>query len=265
MSLLDVNDLTLTVPTPHGDKQILNGVTFELDESETLALVGESGSGKSMTARSILRLLPRGSTIGGSVTFSGTELTRIEASGMRQIRRDKIGMIFQDPRAHIDPVRTVGDFLIEGLRLRGVGRSDARKAALAGLDAVRIPRASEQLKAFPHELSGGMLQRVMIASVVLAQPAVILADEPTTALDVTSQAEVLAILDELRREYGLAMVLITHDLDLAAAICHRTAVMSAGRIIEHGLSSQIQNAPQEEYTRRLVQDRPSLPPEVVNR
>lgn len=263
MSLLDVRGLTLTVPTPAEHKELLHDVSLSVDEAETLALVGESGSGKSLTVRSILQLLPRGSRIDGSITFAGVELTQLTPAELRKVRRDKIGMIFQDPRAHINPVRTVGDFLTEGAMLHGLSRRDARAAALDGLDAVRIPRASNRLKAYPHELSGGMLQRVMIASVILARPTLILADEPTTALDVTTQAEVLTILDELRRQYSLAMILITHDLDLAAAICDHTAVMSDGRIVEKGTSLQIHRGPRHEYTRRLVEDRPALPPTVV--
>lgn len=259
MSLLELEDVTLAVQTEGGAKRILHGVTFSVDRAETLALVGESGSGKSMTARSILRLLPRGAELGGRITFDGIDILTADTESLRAVRRDRIGMIFQDPRAHVNPVRTVGDFLIEGVMLKGVSKSDARKSALEGLDAVRIPRAQERMKAYPHELSGGMLQRVMIASVLLDEPDLILADEPTTALDVTTQAEVLAILDELRTERHLAMVLITHDLDLAAAICHRTAVMSQGVIVEQGPSDRIQDSPQEAYTRRLVEDRPVLP------
>jgi ABC-type dipeptide/oligopeptide/nickel transport system ATPase component len=212
-----------------------------------------------MTARSIVRLLPRSARVAGAIRYQDTEILGADDATVRGIRRDKIGMIFQDPRAHINPVRTIGDFLTEGLRLHGVPALHARRRALESMDAVRIPDAKQRMRAFPHELSGGMLQRVMIASVLLAEPSLILADEPTTALDVTTQAEVLAILDELRTERDLAMILITHDLDLAAAICHRTAVMSQGTIVETGPSQTIQDNPQHPYTQRLVSDRPMLP------
>ena len=259
MSLLSIHDLQLSFRNPSGEAAVLRGVGLHVDRGETLALVGESGSGKSMTARSVLRLLPKNAVVAGSIRFEDTDMLTATEREIRAVRRERIGMIFQDPRAHINPVRTIGDFLTEALRVRGIGRREARRRALESLDAVRIPHASERLRAYPHELSGGMLQRIMIASVLLSEPVLILADEPTTALDVTTQAEVLAILDELRTERGLAMILITHDLDLAAAICDRTAVMSQGTIVEEATSHDIQYAPKHPYTQRLVGDRPKLP------
>lgn len=252
MSLLSVADLTLDVPTEAGERRLLEGITLDLTAGQTLALVGESGSGKSMTARSILRLLPPRARAGGRITFDGRSILDADTRALRAIRRDGIGMIFQDPRASIDPVRTIGDFLMEGLLLQGQTRAAARARALESLDAVRIARPAERMKAYPHELSGGMLQRVMIASVVQAGHRVVLADEATSALDVTTQAEVVAILSEVQREVGMAMLFITHDLDLAASICHRTAVIHHGRIVELQNSATLYEHPQHEYTQRLL-------------
>lgn len=256
MSLLDVSGLTLDLPVEGGRRRILDGVSLHLNAAETLALVGESGSGKSMTARSIVRLLPMAADVGGTIEFDGASVLDLGKDELRALRRDQIGMIFQDPRASIDPVRTVGDFLTEGPRLQGVSRSEARRLALESLDAVRISRPAERMRAYPHELSGGMLQRVMIASVIQAGHRVILADEATSALDVTTQAEVVAILSELQQSHGLAMIFITHDLDLAASICHRTAVIYRGRIVETQDSETLYRNPQHEYTAQLLSSRP---------
>lgn len=259
MSLLEVRGLRLDLPVEGGVmKRILHDVDLTIERGETLALVGESGSGKSMTARSIIRLLPPHAHVEGLITFDGRSVLDLESSELRHLRQAEIGVIFQEPRAAIDPVRTIGDFMTEGLRLAGMSRSAAYAQALESLDSVRISNAKERLRAYPHELSGGMLQRVMIASVVQAGHRIILSDEATSALDVTTQAEVIAVLAELQRVHGLAMLFITHDLDLAAAMCQTTAVIHRGRIVEVQRSSDLYRAPRDEYTAALLAARPSV-------
>ncbi|TQK17586.1 ABC-type dipeptide/oligopeptide/nickel transport system ATPase component [Microbacterium sp. SLBN-154] len=257
MSLLEIQSLSVTLPVADGERQVLFDVDLTLEEGETLALVGESGSGKSMTARSILRLLPPRARVDGSIVFDGRSVLDADPAELRELRRTQIGMIFQDARSSIDPVRTVGDFLTEGLLIGGMSRKDAQARALQSLDAVRISDARARMRAYPHELSGGMLQRVMIASVVQAGHRLILADEATSALDVTTQAEVVGILAELQKTHGLAMLFITHDLDLAASICHRTAVINRGRIVEVQDSDALYSAPTHEYTIQLLASRPN--------
>ena len=257
MTLLDIRSLSVALPVHDGERQVLKGIDLTLDAGETLALVGESGSGKSMTARSILRLLPKGAKVDGAIHFDGRSILDLNPEDLRQLRRTQIGMIFQDARASIDPVRTIGDFLTEGLRLGGMSRRDAQAKAVESLDAVRISDARARLRAYPHELSGGMLQRVMIASVIQAGHRLILADEATSALDVTTQAEVVAILAELQKSHGLAMLFITHDLDLAASICHRTAVINRGEIVEVQDSDTLYTSPTHEYTIQLLASRPN--------
>lgn len=256
--LLDVSGLNLTVWSREGERRILRDVAFAIDAGEALGLVGESGSGKSMTVRSIAGLLPAGARAEGSILFDGTELLGCNATTMRAARA-RTALVFQDPRAHINPVRSVGDFLTEALRLnRGVGRREAEARAVRVLDDVGVSQAGRRLRQYPHELSGGLLQRVMIASAFLVEPDLLLADEPTTALDVTTQADVMAIIDGLRRDLGLALLLVTHDLDLAAAVCDRTAVMYAGEVIEVQTSEDLHDDPRHPYTKSLTAARPSL-------
>ncbi len=201
---------------------MLREVSLQIRPGEAVGLVGESGSGKSMTARAIDRLLPRGADARGQIRFEGADVAALSGGQLRAYR-NRVAMIFQDPRAHVNPVRRIGDFMTEALRTNlGVGVAEARLQAADMLGQVGIEDGKRCLRQYPHELSGGMLQRVMIAAALLTKPALLLADEPTTALDVTTQAEVMAILDELRRDRGLAMLFITHDLELAAAICDRT-------------------------------------------
>lgn len=237
---------------------VLRDVSLDVAAGEAVGLVGESGSGKSMSARTIARLLPEGTRVTGSVRVNGVDVNTLTGRRLRE-HRARVGVIFQDPKAHINPVRSIGDFMTESLLLtRNVRRSSAREAATRALREVGVSRAEQRLDQYPHELSGGLLQRVMIATTLLSEPSLILADEPTTALDVTTQAEVVAILDELRRERGLALVFITHDLDLAGAVCDRTAVMYAGEIVETGPSSSMHSTPRHPYTRALASARPSL-------
>jgi oligopeptide/dipeptide ABC transporter ATP-binding protein len=234
-------------------------VDLAIAAGECVGLVGESGSGKSMTARSAIGLLPRGAEVGGSVKVDGTEVVGIGERDLRALRARRVAMIFQDPRAHIDPVRTVGDHLTEGVRLLdGLGRRAAVARAEELLTAVRLEEPARLMGAFPHELSGGMLQRVMIAGALVGGPDLLLADEPTTALDVTTQAEVTAILSDLRVERRLGVLFISHDLELAAAICDRIAVMYAGEVVEDSPAAELYRAPLHPYTAGLLESRPKL-------
>jgi oligopeptide/dipeptide ABC transporter ATP-binding protein len=256
--LLRIEDLGVTLPVEGEHRQVLRGVGLELGVGEAVGLVGESGSGKSMTARAVARILPDGADVTGTISFDGRDVGSLRGAALRQYRGE-VAVIFQDPRAHINPVRTIGDFMTEVLRTnQGVRPAAARSRAAALLEEVGIGDGGRRLRQYPHELSGGMLQRVMIASALLTEPRLILADEPTTALDVTTQAEVMAILDQLRRERDLALLFITHDLELAGAVCDRTAVMYAGQLVETQVSSTLHDHPKHPYTAALVQARPRI-------
>jgi oligopeptide/dipeptide ABC transporter ATP-binding protein len=256
--LLDVDGLTVRLPVDGTARPVLRDVSFTIRAGEAVGLVGESGSGKSMTARAIDRLLPPGAQVEGQVRFQGQGVSELAAAELRAFRA-KVAMIFQDPRAHVNPVRRIGDFMTEALRtnLRVPARYAERRAANM-LAQVGIEDGERRLRQYPHELSGGMLQRVMIATALLTDPRLLLADEPTTALDVTTQAEVMAILDNLRREFGLAMLFITHDLELAAAICDRTIVMYAGQVVEVRSSALLHDDPLHPYTAALTAARPDI-------
>lgn len=256
--VLEVDGLAVRLPT-RDDRPLLTSVSLRLEAGEAVGLVGESGSGKSMTARAIVRRLPEGARVDGSIRFAGRDVLAMGPADLRAFRRTDVAMIFQDPRAAINPVRTVGDFLREGLQNgRGLGKKDATAEATRLLDAVGIDRSAHRLHQYPHELSGGMLQRVMIASALGSGAKLILADEPTTALDVSIQAEVVALLDQLRREHDLALLFITHDLDLAVAICDRIDVMYAGSVLESQPSAALHDAPLHPYTAALIGCRPSI-------
>ena len=257
-ALLSVDGLNVRLPVGGRPRPVLRDVSLVLAAGESLGLVGESGSGKSMTARAIDRLLPAGAEVTGTITFDGADVTSLSGAALRRYRQ-QVAMVFQDPRAHINAVRRIGDFLTEALRTNlGVGAEPARQQAVEMLDQVGIDHPERRLRQHPHELSGGMLQRVMIASALLTKPRLLLADEPTTALDVTTQAEVMAILDELRHQFGLAMIFITHDLELAAAVCDRTAVMYAGQIVEIRESEKLHDHPLHPYTAALAAARPDI-------
>ena len=255
--LLEVDDLRASLVTKYRRLDLLNGVSFTLDRGEAIGLVGESGSGKSLTTRAIMRMLATGFRTEGDVRFGGESVFGMNRERLRRFRGTEVGIIFQDPRAHVNPVHPVGDFLTEALvRDRGVAREDAERRAVQLLDEVGVRHAERRLKQYPHELSGGLLQRVMIASVLLAEPQLILADEPTTALDVTAQSDVMAIIEEQRRARGLSLLFITHDLELANACCDRLAVMYAGEIVEQG--AHVYDAPIHPYTKELMGARPSI-------
>jgi peptide/nickel transport system ATP-binding protein len=251
-NLLEVCGLRVTL----GAGTVLRGVDFAIRSGEALGLVGESGSGKSMTARAIGRLLPRGAQVEGTITFDGSGVSRLDGKALRGYR-GQVAMVFQDPRAHVNPVRKIGDFMTEALRTNaGVAKAEAYRQAADMLGQVGLE--AKLLGRYPHELSGGMLQRVMIAAALLTRPRLLLADEPTTALDVTTQAEVMAILAELRRDFGLALLFITHDLELAAAVCDRTAVMYAGQVVEIRDSARLHDDPLHPYTAALAAARPDI-------
>ena len=261
--LLEISGLTVRLaPGAAGGraaKPVLDGIDLSLAPGEALGLVGESGSGKSMTVRAVTRLLPPGAELDGAIRFEGRDVAAMTPAELRGYRDSGVGMVFQDPRAHINPTRRIGAFLTEALiRNRGISRRTALGRAAAVLAEVGIDDPVRRLRQYPHELSGGMLQRVMIASVLLADPRLILADEPTTALDVTIQAEVVGILDRLRRVRGLGMVFITHDLDLALAVCGRVAVMYAGRIVEIREAEALHQRAAHPYTLGLLGSRPSI-------
>ncbi len=256
--LLEVDGLTVRLAVEGQQRAVLRDVSLTVRPGEAVGLVGESGSGKSMTARAIDRLLPRGAEVSGQIMFGGADVMSLSGTGLRTYR-NQVAMIFQDPRAHVNPVRRIGDFMTEALRTNlGVAGTDARRRAADMLGQVGIADGERRLRQYPHELSGGMLQRVMIAAALLTEPKLLLADEPTTALDVTTQAEVMAIMDDLRREFGLAMLFITHDLELAAAICDRTAVMYAGQIVEVRESALLHDDPLHPYTAALSAARPDI-------
>ncbi len=255
-ALLDIRDLTLDLPN---GTRLLHGISLSVAAGETVGLVGESGSGKSLTARTVLGLLPDRATTAGTVVLDGTDVLAAPGAQLRQLRRRGAGMIFQDPRAGINPMRTIGDHLTESLRLaEGWSAADARARALELLGAVRLPRPEDHLRQFPHEFSGGMLQRVMIAGALTTSPQLLVCDEPTTALDVTTQAEIIGVLTEQRASRGMGMLFITHDLNLAASLCDRVYVMSGGQVVEQGRAHDVLRDPQADYTRRLVAATPTL-------
>jgi peptide/nickel transport system ATP-binding protein len=258
MSLLDVRNLRVTFETETGPVQAVRGVSFSLGR-ERLGIVGESGSGKTITGRAVLRLIrPPGRIEADAMTFDGQDILRARERDMRALRGKRIGMVMQDPKYSLNPVMTVGRQLTEGLRLRdGLGRADAEAKALTALQAVQIRDPERVLGAYPHELSGGMGQRVMIAMMLIPEPDLLIADEPTSALDVTVQAEVLSILDALVRDRGMGLIFISHDLRLVARFCDRVLVMYKGRVVEELAAANLMAA-QHPYTRGLLNCLPRI-------
>jgi len=251
--VLDVRHLTVAFPGPHEVVTAVDDVSFQIGSGETLGLVGESGSGKSVTAFAIIRLLqPPGEVRSGSVTFEGQDLLALTERQMREVRGARISLIFQEPMTALNPVMRVGDQIAEALTVHGHSPTSARSRAIELLDAVRITDPARRARDYPHQLSGGMRQRAMIAIALACRPALIIADEPTTALDVTIQAEVLELLRELKRELHLSLLLITHDFGVIAEMADRVAVMYKGRLVEEGPVRRILRNPQHAYTQALL-------------
>ena len=252
--ILSVRDLSVSFATDGGLVRAVERVSFELDTGEILAIVGESGSGKSVTAQTILGLTRApNATITGSVEFDGRDLIELDDEQLRDVRGKRIAMIFQDPMTSLNPVYRVGEQIVEMMRAhRKVSRREARESAVELLRSVGIPNPERRVRDYPHEFSGGMRQRVMIAMALAMDPDVLIADEPTTALDVTVQAQILRLLDELNRERGLAVVLITHDLGVVAEIADRVAVMYAGQIVEDATLENLFYDPRHPYTWGLL-------------
>jgi len=258
--LLDVQHLSVSFG---GAVPAVDDVSFQVAAGETLGLVGESGSGKSVTAFSILRLLQApGRITGGSVIFEGRDLLALRESEMREVRGARISLIFQEPMTALNPVMRVGDQIAEALTVHGRSRAEAQARAIELLDAVKIPDAARRARDYPHQLSGGMRQRAMIAIALACHPPLVIADEPTTALDVTIQAQVLDLLRELKARFNLALLLITHDFGVIAEMADRVAVMYRGRLVEEGPVRQILRAPSHEYTRTLLAAVPGMPSEA---
>jgi oligopeptide/dipeptide ABC transporter ATP-binding protein len=262
VTLLAVDGLVTTFPSSRGPGArvaVVDGVDLALERGETLALVGESGCGKTLTALSILHLVPRPGRIeAGSIRLEGRELAGLPAVQWRGIRGAAIAMVFQEPMTSLNPVRSVGDQVMEAVRLHErVSRAEARRRALALFERVGIPDPAQRLESYPHQLSGGMRQRAMIAMALAARPRVLVADEPTTALDVTIQAQILELLRELVHELGMAILLITHDLGVVNELADRVAVMYAGRVVEQGGRVELLGAPRHPYTQGLLRAIPA--------
>src|SRR5579863_4383936 len=261
MALLAVKDLRVTFATDDGIVRAVNGLSFDLQRGETLGIVGESGSGKSVTALSIMRLIasPPGQIEHGEIIFKDQDLLKLGEQQMRQIRGNKISMIFQDPMTSLNPVLTIGDQISETIILhQHKTKPEARKRAIEMLDLVRIPDAVRRLDDYPHQFSGGMRQRVMIAMALACDPELLIADEPTTALDVTIQAQILDLMRDLQRRLNSAIIMITHDLGVVAEVCENVLVMYGGNLVEYGTAEQIFGDPKHPYTWGLLDSLPRL-------
>ncbi|WP_368928337.1 ABC transporter ATP-binding protein [Mixta calida] len=257
--LLDVKDLRVTFSTPDGAVTAVNNLNFSLRAGETLGIVGESGSGKSQTAFALMGLLASNGHIEGSARFNGREILNLPEKQLNQLRAEQVAMIFQDPMTSLNPYLRVGDQLIEVLQLhKGMSKAQAFEEAVRMLDAVKMPEARKRMKMYPHEFSGGMRQRVMIAMALLCRPKLLIADEPTTALDVTVQAQIMTLLNDLKREFNTAIIMITHDLGVVAGICDKVLVMYAGRTMEYGKARDVFYHPAHPYSLGLLSAVPRL-------
>jgi oligopeptide/dipeptide ABC transporter ATP-binding protein len=253
MSLLEVEGLRVHLPAPGGGVTVVDGVDFTVEEGQVFGLAGESGSGKTMSALAVLGLLPRGARVEGRIVYKGTDLVTLSESRLQQVRGREIAMVFQDPMTSLHPMLTVGKALTQHLRQHlKLSRRDADRRAIELLEEVRIPDPEGSLKAYPHQFSGGMRQRIAIAVALICGPSLVIADEPTTALDVTVQAGILTLLDKLREENGLSVLVITHDLGVMSTIADVVSVMYSGRIVESGTTAQMLQLPRHPYTHGLL-------------
>ncbi|EGA68252.1 oligopeptide transporter ATP-binding component [Vibrio sinaloensis DSM 21326] len=259
MSLLDVKDLRVEFTTQDGIVTAVNDLNFSLNQGETLGIVGESGSGKSQTVFAIMGLLAKNGIISGSAKFEGNEILNLPESALNKVRAEQIAMIFQDPMTSLNPYMKVSDQLMEVLMLhKGMGKAEAFEESVRMLEAVKIPEARKRITMYPHEFSGGMRQRVMIAMALLCRPKLLIADEPTTALDVTVQAQIMELLNELKSEFNTAIIMITHDLGVVAGSCDKVLVMYAGRTMEYGTVDEIFYNPSHPYAEGLLKAIPRL-------
>ena len=258
--LLEIKDERLSFFTPAGEVKALNGVSFSLNQGEVLGIVGESGSGKSVTAYSIMGLTAYpGKLVGGTIRFNGHEVEKMTEKEFRKMRGNEVSIIFQDPMTSLNPVYTIGNQIMEVLlQHTKMDKAKAKARAKELLELVGINEPEKRLKQYPHELSGGMRQRVMIAIALACEPKLLIADEPTTALDVTIQAQILELMQDLRKKLGMSIIMITHDLGVVASMCERIAVMYAGHIVEYGTTDEIFYTPQHEYTKGLINSIPKL-------
>jgi len=259
--LLQVKNLRTSFFTPEGEVRAVDDVSFEVDEGKTLGLVGESGCGKSVTSLSIMRLVPSppGRIVGGQVLFGGRDLLKLDKEQMRRVRGNDISMVFQEPMTSLNPVFTVGDQIMEAIRLhQGSDKREARSRAIEMLRLVKIADPEERIDVYPHQLSGGMRQRVMIAMALSCNPKLLIADEPTTALDVTIQAQILDLMKELQQKLGMALLLITHDLGVVAEQADEVAIMYAGKIVEEAAPDAIFSRPLHPYTLGLLNSVPGI-------
>ncbi|MEM6490060.1 MAG: ABC transporter ATP-binding protein [Pseudomonadota bacterium] len=256
--LLSIEGLSVTFPTENGPVRAVDGIDFAVGPGRTLALVGESGCGKSVTSLAIMGLTPPSAAVGGRVVFRGQDIARLRGPARRAVRGRDISMIFQEPMTALNPVYRIGDQIAEGLVQRGVPRREARERALDMLKLVKIPVAETRIDAYPHQLSGGMRQRVMIAMALVSEPALLIADEPTTALDVTIQAQIMELITSLQERLGMAVLLITHDLGVVAETADDVVIMYAGKVVEQGPVQAIFDNPQHPYTLGLMASVPRL-------
>ena len=258
--ILDIKDERLSFFTPAGEVKALNGVSFTMNQGDVLGVVGESGSGKSVTAYSVMGLTAYpGKLVGGNVWFNGHEIENMKEKDFRKIRGNEVSIIFQDPMTSLNPVYTIGNQIVEVIRLHtDKNKTEAWARAKELLELVGINEPEKRLKQYPHELSGGMRQRVMIAIALACEPKLLIADEPTTALDVTIQAQILELMQDLRKKLGMSIIMITHDLGVVAAMCEKIAVMYAGHIVEYGTTDEIFYQPGHEYTKGLINSIPKL-------
>lgn len=251
--LIDVADLTVRFVSRDLDVSVVNGVSFSLHAGQALCILGESGSGKSVTLRALMRLLPPTALLGGRISISGIDVRSLPPAGLRSIRGSLVSMIFQEPMTALDPVFTIGTQIAESVAFHDrVSYAAGRKRALELLELVQVPSAKRRLEAYPHELSGGLRQRAMIAMALACRPKVLLADEPTTALDATVQIQILLLMRELQRELGMATIIVTHDLGVACEVADHMAVMYAGRFVETGVSTDLMERPMHPYTQGLL-------------